>query len=452
MLFVLSAAIGAASSLNAAARIAVSAGAGRRCAARPDARADADLRAARARGGSGARGAAHRDRGLYDRVRDRRRGLRSRAGRHLLDGADSRRSGTPTRGGEPAPRSLRRSMACASCARAGPARRLPGRHPRDVPRRCPGRPSRSSGSRSWAAPRPRSGCCTPRPGSARSIGLVGSGWTARVRYAGRAVLASVALWGTCVALLRASTTLVLGCERCRSRSRSSRSAGAADTISALFRSAILQWITPDRLRGRMGGLHVAVSAGSPRLGDAQVGVTASLIGAPLAVTLGGTACVAAIGVLAWRVAAAARLAGPRGATGRLNRRRARSYARRTIRRRWDSRRQAVALDAEVLGRLRFAVMRLARQLRQHAGTGATPSQSSALATIARIGPLSLGALAAAERVELLDGHEGGGRAGVGGPGRAGGDPTDRRVALVGVTPDGDRAARARSRRRGRLPR
>ena len=136
------------------------------------------------------------------------------------------------------------------------------------------------------------------PGVGALIGLVGSGWTARVRYAGRAVLASVALWGTCVALLGV-TTLVLGMRALPLALALLAVAGAADTISALFRSAILQWITPDRLRGRMGGLHVAVSAGSPRLGDAQVGVTASLIGAPLAVTLGGAACLAAVGVLAW---------------------------------------------------------------------------------------------------------------------------------------------------------
>ncbi len=96
----------------------------------------------------------------------------------------------------------------------------------------------------------------------------------------------------------------------------------------------------------------------------------------------------------------------------------------------------VALDAEVLGRLRFAVMRLARQLRQHAGTGATPSQSSALATIARIGPLSLGALAAAERVgsstvtKVVAALESAGLV------DRGSDPADRRVALVGVTPAG----------------
>lgn len=54
--------------------------------------------------------------------------------------------------------------------------------------------------------------------------------------------------------------------------------------------------------------------------------------------------------------------------------------------------------AEVAARLRLSATRLARRLRQQAGTGHTPSQLSALATIDHHGPLTLGALAEHERV------------------------------------------------------
>jgi DNA-binding MarR family transcriptional regulator len=54
--------------------------------------------------------------------------------------------------------------------------------------------------------------------------------------------------------------------------------------------------------------------------------------------------------------------------------------------------------AEVAARLRLSSTRLARRLRQQAGTGHTPSQLSALATIDHHGPLTLGALADHERV------------------------------------------------------
>lgn len=61
----------------------------------------------------------------------------------------------------------------------------------------------------------------------------------------------------------------------------------------------------------------------------------------------------------------------------------------------------IAAETELLTRLRLSVMRLARRLRQES-TGddqVTPSILSALATVARLGPVTLGDLAAAERVQ-----------------------------------------------------
>jgi DNA-binding MarR family transcriptional regulator len=56
------------------------------------------------------------------------------------------------------------------------------------------------------------------------------------------------------------------------------------------------------------------------------------------------------------------------------------------------------LDRELVVRLRLAVMRLARRLRQQTEGEITASQLSALSSVDRLGPLSLGALAAVERV------------------------------------------------------
>jgi DNA-binding MarR family transcriptional regulator len=60
----------------------------------------------------------------------------------------------------------------------------------------------------------------------------------------------------------------------------------------------------------------------------------------------------------------------------------------------------VTAPPELASRLRLAVMRLARRLRQQGGDGSvSPSQLSALATLDRLAPLTLKGLAAAEQVQ-----------------------------------------------------
>ena len=54
---------------------------------------------------------------------------------------------------------------------------------------------------------------------------------------------------------------------------------------------------------------------------------------------------------------------------------------------------------ELAPRLRWAVTRMARRMRQEAGTDLGPSQVAALATIERHGPLSPSELAALERIK-----------------------------------------------------
>jgi DNA-binding MarR family transcriptional regulator len=54
---------------------------------------------------------------------------------------------------------------------------------------------------------------------------------------------------------------------------------------------------------------------------------------------------------------------------------------------------------EVASHLRLAVTRTARRMRQEAGTGLSPSQVSALATVERHGPLSPSELADRERIK-----------------------------------------------------
>ncbi len=56
-------------------------------------------------------------------------------------------------------------------------------------------------------------------------------------------------------------------------------------------------------------------------------------------------------------------------------------------------------EAELAGRLRAAVTRLHRRLRQQSYAGLTPTQASVLATVSRLGAPTLGELASAEQVQ-----------------------------------------------------
>ena len=111
-----------------------------------------------------------------------------------------------------------------------------------------------------------------------------SGRLGLVRAQGRWVVISIVVWGSAIAafgLVRwlplALLFLII--------------AGAADNVSAIFRTTILQAATPDEYRGRLQGVFTVVVAGGPRLGDVEAGAVAALAGEAFAVVSGGVACV-----------------------------------------------------------------------------------------------------------------------------------------------------------------
>ena len=104
-------------------------------------------------------------------------------------------------------------------------------------------------------------------------------------------------------------------------------------------------------------------------------------------------------------------------------------------------------DAAIAAQLRLSATRLARILRRQAGTGLSPSQLSALATVEIHGPMTLGALAEHENVAppsvtkvvtILEGQ--------GLLSREAG-ANDRRVAMVTITRDGNRLLEESRRRK-----
>jgi DNA-binding MarR family transcriptional regulator len=110
-------------------------------------------------------------------------------------------------------------------------------------------------------------------------------------------------------------------------------------------------------------------------------------------------------------------------------------------------------QADLAVRLRLAIARTARRLRQEAGEELSPSQAAALATIDRHGPLTPSELADRERIRrptatrLIAALE---EAGVVDRTR---DPQDGRSFLVALSPEGrELLARVRSRKNAYLSR
>jgi hypothetical protein len=129
------------------------------------------------------------------------------------------------------------------------------------------------------------------PGAGALVGAVSSGWVGRVRRQGFAVLVSVTAWGLAIVGFGLTSILWVALVMLAL-------AGAADVVSAVFRNTILQASVPDRLRGRLSAVHIAVVTGGPRLGDAESGAVSALVGPEFAVVSGGLACLAGVGIIA----------------------------------------------------------------------------------------------------------------------------------------------------------
>src|SRR3954471_20567292 len=99
--------------------------------------------------------------------------------------------------------------------------------------------------------------------------------------------------------------------------------------------------------------------------------------------------------------------------------------------------RSTSADSDLATRLRLALTRAARRLRQEAGSSLSPSQGAALATIGRHGPITPSELAARERIQrptatrLVAKLEA--RALV----RRAADLRDARSCLLSITPEGE---------------
>ncbi|MFL6240654.1 MAG: MFS transporter [Actinomycetes bacterium] len=130
--------------------------------------------------------------------------------------------------------------------------------------------------------------------SAPAIGAlliaISGGWTSLVRRQGLAVVLAIAVWGTSIALFGFVHAIGLGVLLLAI-------AGAADAVSAIFRSTILQVAAPVGMQGRLSGVFIVVVAGGPRLGDLESGAVATAFTPTISVVSGGAACLVGLVVL-----------------------------------------------------------------------------------------------------------------------------------------------------------
>jgi MFS family permease len=129
--------------------------------------------------------------------------------------------------------------------------------------------------------------------SAPAIGALlvaaSGGWTSLIRRQGLAVVLAITVWGTSIALFGFAHEIVLGVILLAI-------AGAADAVSAVFRSTILQVSAPVEMQGRLSGVFIVVVAGGPRLGDLESGAVATAFTPMFSVVSGGLACLAGLGI------------------------------------------------------------------------------------------------------------------------------------------------------------
>lgn len=138
------------------------------------------------------------------------------------------------------------------------------------------------------------GLLTSAPAVGAVLGTLTAGWVGSVRRQGRAIIAAVTAWGLAICafgLLVFSLPLALFCLAL---------AGAADVVSAVFRTTIAQDLTPDALRGRVSALTLLVVTGGPRLGDIEATAVAAVAGAQFSAFSGGVLCLIGTAFVAWR--------------------------------------------------------------------------------------------------------------------------------------------------------
>ncbi|KQW88593.1 MFS transporter [Massilia sp. Root418] len=130
------------------------------------------------------------------------------------------------------------------------------------------------------------------PGVGAALCSVALAFFPITRRVGLWMFGGVALFGACTVLLGSTTSFVLALLALLLM-------GAGDMISVYVRHLLVQYETPDAIRGRVSAVNAVFIGASNELGEFESGVTAGWFGLTRAVVFGGAATLAVTGL--WSV-------------------------------------------------------------------------------------------------------------------------------------------------------
>ena len=116
-------------------------------------------------------------------------------------------------------------------------------------------------------------------------------WRPPMRHAGRSMLRGVAAFGAFTIVFGLSRNLALSCFALAA-------AGAADMVSVVVRSTLLQLLVPDHLMGRVTSVNQIFIGSSNEIGSFESGLTARFFGAVPATLLGGSITLGVVAITA----------------------------------------------------------------------------------------------------------------------------------------------------------
>lgn len=109
-------------------------------------------------------------------------------------------------------------------------------------------------------------------------------WTKPIKYHGRAIGVSAALWGMSILLFGLADNLYVALFFLAL-------AGAFDGLSGIFRLTMWNETIPNHLRGRLSSIEMISYLSGPKLGDTEAGLVASAFGLTASIVSGGILCI-----------------------------------------------------------------------------------------------------------------------------------------------------------------